>query len=270
MSSSPPHWSPDDDAVLRELYPGSHPLADLAVRLGRSVAALFNRAQKLGLHGTRKFKHPAAWPAVITERVKALHAQGLTDPQIAARMGDVFRAGEDGRLQARNLRKRLGLPMNVAGVTEARRQGVRTQFARLGIACGGELRALGYRQFAARQGWPEDLPPRCVQILNLLCEHGPQTARELAGRMGLDTSGRTCAQLLKCSAHSRLSKGHGTYTGVLLARGLIATQRRYTCGRGKGKNILPNVYFITAETIALRETHLERIERKAQRGTAAG
>jgi len=264
------HWTAEDDAVLRELYPGSHPLADLAVRLGRSVPALFNRAQKLGLHGTRKFKHPAEWPAEIVTRVRALHAEGLTDPQIAVRMADVFRPGEDGRLQARNLRKRLGLPMNVEGVNEARRRGVRTQYAKLGISCGGELRSLGYRQFAARQGWPDDLPPRCVQILNLLCEHGPMTARELAGHMGLDVSGRTCAQLLKCSAHSKLSKGHGTYTGVLLARGLIATQRRYTSGRGKGKNILPNVYFVTADTIALREAHLERIEREGQRGIATG
>lgn len=263
-------WTTADDAVLRELYPGSYPLADLAAKLGRSVPALFNRAQKLGLHGTRKFKHPATWPVAIAERVKALHADGLTDPQIAARMADVFRPGEEGRLQARNLRKRLGLPMNVEGVNEARRRGVRTQYAKLGISCGGELRSLGYRQFAARQGWPDDLPPRCVQILNLLCEHGPMTARDLAGRMGLDVSGRTCAQMLKCSSHSKLSRGHGTYTGVLLTRGLIATQRRYTSGRGRGYNALPNIYFVTAETIALREAHLERIKREIQRGTAAG
>lgn len=264
----PTRWTPEDDAVLRELYPGSHPLADLAARLGRSVPALFNRAQKLGLHGTRKFKHPCEWPAEVIERVRTLHAEGLSDPQIAARMADVF--GKDGPRSVCHIRHRLGLPVHPGPLLEAKRRGVQTQQARLGITCGGELRVFGYRQFAARQGWPDDLPPRCVQILNLLCEHGPMTARDLAGRMGMDTSGRTCAQLLKCSAHSQLCRGHGTYTGVLLARGLIATQRRYTSGRGKGKNTLPNVYFVTAETIALREAYLERIEREGQRGTAAG
>lgn len=47
-------WTPEDDALLRELYPDTR-TADVAARLGRKLGPVYQRAQKLGLSKSAAF-----------------------------------------------------------------------------------------------------------------------------------------------------------------------------------------------------------------------
>lgn len=75
------------------------------------------------------------------------------------------------------------------------------------------MRAAAFRKYAADRGWPADLRPREVQILETLWHLGPQTLPELARRIGCRPNKR-----------GKLLHGNGpggTYTATLLRRGLI-------------------------------------------------
>jgi hypothetical protein len=52
------------------------------------------------------------WPAAVVDRVRALHAEGLGDGEIARHMPDVLHAGDNGRQQVRGIRVSLGLSAN--------------------------------------------------------------------------------------------------------------------------------------------------------------
>lgn len=250
-------FTPDEVQLVKDLY-STHTAAQIAKRMygtGRSAKAIFTLAKRLGLR-----KWPSHAPEVI-DRVRELHAEGLNDYEIAASMPGFTRD------QVHSIRyERLKLPMNEASIAEARRRAVKTQYTRLGVANGGELRALAYRNFAVNNGWPDDLPPRAVQILNILAEHGPKTAPELAAAIGTKTDARNSVtgyrQHLKCSSHSPLVQGHGTYTGLLQSRGLIVRQNRSLgpgCGTRGGR--IPGLYMLTPAAIAIREECLERFTR---------
>lgn len=252
-------FSAEEVQLVRDLYP-THTAAQVAERLygkGRAAKAIFCLAKRLGLR-----KWPCHPPEII-ERVRQLHAEGLNDYEIAAKIPGFSRD------QVHAIRyERLKLPANAEAVLAARRRGVKTQYARLGIASAGDLRALSYRRFAGRNGWPEDLPPRAVQILNILAEQGPKTAEDLAAAIGVKTDDRNCVtgyrRFLKCSSHSSLVQGHGTYTGLLQSRGLIVRQHRSLgpgCGTRGGR--IPGLYMLTPAAIAIREECLERLQRNA-------
>lgn len=251
------YFSPGEIELVRELYPTTRAAA-IAERIygtGRSALGIYKLAQKLGL---QKCPH---WSAAEVERVRSALAEGGTDRAVAARLGLT-------RGQVTHVRNRLCIPRDAAALLEARRGAVRTQFSRLGIRTGGDLRAMAYRRYALECGWPGDLPPRAVQILNVLAEHGPQTSLALARTLGMRTAGKRNCELLKASAHSALLKGHGTYTGLLVARGLVSHQRR-SGGPGSGRRggRLPGLYTLTPAAITTRETI--RGEQRDERGREA-
>src|SRR5947209_4433806 len=101
------YYTPEELQVVRELYK-SHSAGAIAERLygdARRLNRVRKIAETLGL-----FKWPR-WPAEVLERVRACHAEGLHDRQIAERMADVFAAGAKGRLAVKEIRKcRLKLP----------------------------------------------------------------------------------------------------------------------------------------------------------------
>lgn len=73
-------WTPAEDAAIRDLY-ATHSAAEIAVALWRSVGAVFQRANNLGLKKTR------AW---IAERA----AQAMADPEHGGHASQ-FRPGQD-------------------------------------------------------------------------------------------------------------------------------------------------------------------------------
>jgi hypothetical protein len=248
--------------VVRDLY-ATHTAAQIAERVhgnARCALAIYRLAAKLGL---RKCAH---WSPEEMARVGAAVAQGGTDAAVAVRLNLT-------REQVTHIRNRLKLPRNDADVLEARRGAVRTQYAALGVKNGGELRALAYRNFARANGWPEDLPPRAVQILNVLAGRGPTTRRQLAEAIGMPTDqvGRNGYPMyLKASAHSSTMRGHGSYTSLLLALNLI-TELRRAGGPGSGKQgaRLPSLYSLTPEAIAHHQEHCHVGDERDQAGVLA-
>lgn len=247
-----------EKAIVRSMY-GTHTASQIAERIHgttKAVASIYQLAQNLGL------RKCARWSPEEMEAVRAARAEGGTDSDIARRLGKT-------REQITHIRNRLGLPRDAAAILESRRRAVKTQHSRLGVANGGELRSLGYRQYASACGWPEDLPPRAVQILNVLAEHGPKTAQELAEAIGLKPKRNSVGghfMYLTCASRSNLVRGHGTYTGLLVAKGLVHREQRYLTGRGKGKNRLPCLYILTPAAIQIREQCLERAQREERDG----
>jgi hypothetical protein len=133
--------------------------------------------------------------AVIHERIRAMAMARHTDPEIAAAVG-LSRGGVNYiRLKV------LGMKRTPDEVLEARRQNIRRQQERgvwRGVMGGrrdkgakkGSERALeNYRRFATafatEHGWPTDLKPRSVQILQVLFAYGPMTRIEIAEAIGL-------------------------------------------------------------------------------------
>jgi hypothetical protein len=233
------HWTPADKAWVRKLYP-TCTAQQLANRLGLRDR---RKAIERLVHSLGLSKQPRL-PAKLIEAVKRLHGLGLTDAAIARRLGQT-------RDRVHEIRYgRLKLPPNEAAVLEARRQGVKTQWKRLGIRSAGELRSWAFRRYAVECGWPPDLRPREVQILNVLAERGPLTRLELARAIGMRTD------RIGCNGGPALLVGNspgGTYTASLLHRGLILYVPRWVKGRPHGRARVPGVYMLTLEAIALLE-----------------
>lgn len=234
MSPRRHQWTPEEDALLRRHY-SEHPASWIAERIfgtPHATKAVYHRAVLLGL---RKWPHH---PPELIEAVRHLHAEGLHDRDIARRLGR-------DRDQVHAIRyARLKLPANAAAVAAAARQAVRTQYERLGIRSAGELRALSYRRYAVENGWPADLRPRAVQILNLLSAAGvPLSRRQIADGIGMRWKG---------SRRSLASNDpEGSYLAHLAARGLVT---RLVCagphpGPGKGRNI--DLYQLGPEAITI-------------------
>ena len=233
-------WTPYQDARLRRLYP-TGPAWTVAVLLKRTLKQVERRVKVLGL--SKQPRHPPA----ILERVRELHAEGLTDAAIAERVGLERRAVTWVR------GKRLKLSVNREAIDEARQRAFKRQRESLGITCGGELRALGYRKYAESRGWPSDLAPRAVQMLDLLAAHQPLTRERLSELMGMAWHG----------SRSSLKSQRGSYLGELLRRGLVAYQRRSRPGP-RNERRLPGWYWLTGVAMGMVEARLRR-ERDAGR-----
>ncbi|VTT96539.1 unnamed protein product [Gemmataceae bacterium] len=264
-----PRWTPEEKRLLRELY-ATAPVAELVARLKRPIAAIYQHAKTLGLHGTRKWRHPSEFPQEVLDQVRALHAEGHSDAAIARRLGR-----PEFRRSVSHIRKeKLGLPVNDRALAEGRRRAIESQRKTLGIRHGGDLRSVSFRRYARECGWPEDLPPRAVQILNVLAEHGPQTKLDLARAIGMPTDvigSNGSLKLLHGSRGSRLMRGHGTYTGLLVARGLVVQTHRSVGpgnGRRQGVGRLPSVFVLTPAAITARET-IRGSQQRGERGREA-
>jgi hypothetical protein len=219
-------YTDEEKQLLRELYP-THTAAQIAERLHgspRAAKAVYRLACSLGLA-----KCPHHQPETV-DKVRAALADGLTDADAGRRLGMT-------RWQVTHIRRtRLKLPKNAEAILAAQRRGVESQARALGVTVGGGLRKLAYRVYAAQNGWPDDLRPREVQVLNALAARGvPMTRLELAQAIGMRTD--------RVGANGTLAllSGNGpggTYTASLLRRGLLAVIKRasHVAGQGRGKS----------------------------------
>lgn len=214
-----PAWK---TAFVREHYHKS-PCAVIAGCVRLSTSKLYQLAERLGISHRRQGVDYAG--AEFQRTFSEKYAAGWSDAEIAAAVGGERHAvGEH--------RRRLGLPHNA--YSEHRRERVRRktqeQLEREGLSSLGELRVRVFRQRAKRAGWPEDLRPRAVQILNALWERGPMTRRELADAIGMPWRG---------SRKSLVSNDpEGSYLAHLTARGLVVVLKRakQVIGRGSGRS----------------------------------
>jgi hypothetical protein len=228
--------TPAELEAVRSLY-STHTAREIAERLyGTESQRKLNRVLKI----IDKLKLPKwhYWPGETLDRVRALHADGLTDGQIARRMPTVFAPGDVGRLQARHIRRRLGLPANkgTESYCEASRQAVRNQMVSLGLANLNGLRKMAHERYAARYGLPPDLrPPQVRMVLALV--NGPLTIPELKAAIGA----RPDSQVLH-NEHCT------TYQADLVHRGLLARIPTGIGGSTRGPRVR---YLLTAACLDL-------------------
>lgn len=216
-------WTALESARVRRDY-GRMPVTQIAAALRRTPSSVYQHARLLGLT-----KSPwIDWARLDTE-LRRLQAQGWTDREIAVELRRI--AGREiARKTVGNRRGALGLPHN--GFSEHSRRTVATktrkQLDRAGVATLAELRVKAWGDAARRCGWPRNLRPRHVQILNVLYQRGPMTRRQIADAVGMTWKG---------SRKSLVSNDpEGTYLWHLVRRGLVVRLPRMVKGIGKGRS----------------------------------
>jgi hypothetical protein len=219
-------WTEYQDDFLRRHFRRveTKQIADLLDRERRDVSI---RAYELGIAKKRPDGYLEAAKVELAQR---LCAQGASWTQLGDALGvDRHRLKKLGRVH--------GFAVNESH--EARRQRYRNNLLRqresLGIETAGQLRSLAFRRFAERRGWPADLRPRQVQIMDFLYEYGPNGRREIAEAVGAKWKGRNT---LSCSCSA------GSYLGDLLARGLIVRVRKGCKRTGQPSG---DLYFVSPE-----------------------
>jgi hypothetical protein len=208
-------WTEEERQYVRD-----HP-ADSA----RTIAAVLNRSVQsircarnwIGCPTRKKVVYGPELDRFVVEK----HGLGWSDAEIAVAWGcERHLVGER--------RKRLSLPSNALSdhFRERVRMKTREQLDRMGLPTLAALRCHVFRQRARAAGWPEDLRPRAVQILNLLWENGPMTRRQIADATGMPWKG---------SRKSLVSNDpEGSYLAHLLNRGPVITLGRIVKGIGRG------------------------------------
>lgn len=212
-------WSKADDATLRRLV-GKETYAVIAAGLKRTTRACYMRAHVLGLarRQHRRWKTPA-----FRRFLRAKHRLGWTDTEIASAFG-VYRE------YATRVRGELALPSNKCSPHRRRTVAARTraQCAKAGVPTLAALRSKVFREYARAQGWPQDLPPRCVQILNTIWKFGPMTRREIAAVIGMPWKGVKKTMVGSVPG--------GSYPAYLMRRGLVISLGRRKYNGAQGKN----------------------------------
>lgn len=216
-------WTERELDFVRRDY-GRVPVAEIAVALRRTVGSVYQQADRL-----RLTKHPKVdWTRLDCE-LRRLHALGRSDAEIATELRRI--AGRElDRRTVGGRRVQLGLSHNASSDHRRRRVAEKTkaQCALAGVATLADIRVQSWQDAAARCGWPRDLRPRAVQILNTLYQRGPMTRRQIAEAIGLPWNGS------RKSLTSRDTEG--IYLWHLVRRGLVVRLPRLVKGTGKGRS----------------------------------
>jgi hypothetical protein len=208
-------WTESDEARLRDWYALPRSARPTQARLGRELGgrscnAVSQRARLLGL----THRHP-----IDPDRLRALHAEGYSDAEIAAALGSY-------RATVRARRLRLGLPSNVASPHRAagRARAAGDSCRRSGCEGLHEMRTLAYRLEAVHAGWPPAAGRGGKRILDALeAAGGPLTARQLQRALGLKDRPRTTLGNLEAIGAVSVTRRRGGNGGNLYS---LAVARR--------------------------------------------
>jgi hypothetical protein len=211
-------WSADELAFLRE-HASTQKASWIGEQIGRTESAVQQARARNGMDTPMPDR-----PRPKDAEVRRLHAKGWSDREIGKALGEL-------RETVRAWRRRLRLPANGWTEHQRKQQGRRTmkQLAAAGLKSMAELRVQAFRRFAREHGWPEDLPPRCVQIMELLSAGGPQTREQLCRALGLTWLGSRSSMKSSCDG--------GSYLSLLQRRGLVVRLKRALVRKGKGRSV---------------------------------
>lgn len=219
-------WTDREIAFLQQRH-GEMPLLKIAELLGRSPSSTYQLAARLGLV-THRRRTPAERER-LEAQIRRWHARERSDAEIAAKIGAA-------REWVSEVRRRMGLPAHGQSARFRRRVAANTrrQCRAAGVRSLAEIRLASFRRRAREAGWPEDLRPRAVQILEVLYQRGPMTRRQIAEAIGMPWKG---------SRKSLASNDpQGSYLAHLQARGLVVRLGRVVKGKGSGHSV--NLYAV--------------------------
>lgn len=217
-------WTAKERDLVRRHYgpaaPEPLPTRELAARLGRTPKHVYNAGPRFGCLPCRA--------APLRDRPAPLYALGLSDGDIADRLGCT-------RPAVTSWRKRHGLPSHAR--TPAHQRDVAARTCRLyGVACLAEMQTEQRAVAAALRGWPQARTPREADLLDAL-ERGPADAGVLAAALGVTRSrARQLLQPLVASGlvsrrHERPFRTGGRLPVYALAPGVA----RHASTREKGE-----------------------------------
>lgn len=192
----------------------------VAAAIGRSLRSVYNIRHRL-----RLVKKRIPLNAKNKTFLLRKHAAGWSDAEICAALGcDRHTIGD--------WRKKFSLPDNALSAHRRQRvaEKTRQQCRAAGVKSLAEIRALAFKKYARRYGWPEDLQPRQVQMLNAMMRRGPMTRRQLADAIGMPWKGSR-----KSLTAARLTGG--SYLAALMHRGLVVQLGRVLKGKGSGRSV---------------------------------
>ena len=209
-------WTERELAIMRRDY-HRIPSPVLGLRLGRTARSVYMKAKDLGLATQHRTDTGPAFQAELSR----LNALGWADPEVAAALGCE-------RHTVSRWRGILGLPARTFSERNRRNVAGKTaeQCRAAGVGSLAEVRVLVFRRRAVESGWPADLRPRAVAILDALAARGPMTRREIADAVGMPWKGSRASL---CS-----NDPEGCYLGHLMARGLVVDLGRVVRGPGRG------------------------------------
>lgn len=241
-------WTPTEKRFLRDQHQRLT-AAEIVQYLGRhTVTSVYRVAQLLGLKKDQHWKRPpTGWQTTL----RARHAEQWSDSEIAAEL-------RMDRRYLSELRTRLGLKPNNNSDRRRRKVALKTraQCRQAGVKSLGELRAVLYRGFSAKHGWPHGLRPRAVQILELLFAEFPVplSRRQIAARLGMPWKGSRASL---CSNDTE-----GSYLAHLAARGLVIRSPRTApvgvSRRGNGQGCGVCLYTLTPAARKLKSQFLSQ------------
>lgn len=253
------------DRTIREMYAGGAFDLEIARAIGVGKRSVSLRRMELGLQ-TLIRRHPlkklATHDALIRRRIK----HGWSGSEIAAEIGGGCHQRE---VSARRLF--LGLPASGNNERRCRKVAVKTreQLKKAGLPSMAYLRIEKFQQFARERGWPDDLGPRAVQILEALFERGLMHRRQIVVVIGMNADQRQRKWLFD-------AKNQTSYLSTLMRRGLVvrSTARILLPGTlpGKRKMVGRSVYFygLTDAARTLKEIwNAESLSRAGRQPVAA-
>jgi len=206
---------------------GKMPTAQIARVMGKSVGSVYRAAERFGL--SEKNPHHGR-NAKFVAFVRDCHAKGWSDAETAAAWGCE-------RHTAERARNRLGLPHNAYSEHRRRRVAEKTQqqLRKAGLPSIGHLRVEAFKKYARDHGWPEDLKPRQVQILELLWVNGPMTRENIGQALGMKLKKRPDGRYwYAMMCNNPQGQASTSYTGDLLRRGLIISLGRIVKNKPQG------------------------------------
>lgn len=192
---------------------------EIAKELGIPLGKVHRITQRLGIG--RKF---ASFGEDFEKFVREKNALGWSDTEIAVK----WKCDRHAVSRRRQLMK---LPNQAFSQRQREKTAEKTreQCRKAGVKSLAEVRRQAFRKYARKYGWPEDLRPRAVQILQALLIHGPMIRREIAEKIGMPWKG------VKKSLVS--NDPEGTYLHALVKRGLVICMRRIVRAGGQGQNV---------------------------------
>lgn len=207
--------------VLRQAF-GQRSAARVAKQLGRTASGVYQAWARLGLSTRRRDPKP------LQRFIRPKHRLGWSDNEIATAWNAEHPDQPINRRWISEVRRRLGLGSNRMSKHCRSRVAEKTkeQCSKAGVKSLAEVRRLAYDKFAKSHGWPSDLRPRAVQIMDLLYQYGPHTRRQITASIGMSWRG----------SRKSLSSNdpEGSYLAHLTARGLVVRSLKAVKGRGKG------------------------------------
>ncbi len=236
-------WSEAEVQIVREREAAGDRPGDMLKYLpARTLTGIYQVRIKLALA-----RQVGKLLAGLNEFVAARHAEELSDGEIAAAW-NIVQSNPEAKIDRRcvgDRRVRLRLPAH--GPTTQRNRArvaskTREQLDRAGLGTLAEARREAFKARARAAGWPEDLRPRAVQILNLIWDRGPMTRREIAEAIGMPWHGSR--------GSLKSNDPEGSYLANLMKRGLVVCFERAGTVRGKGKGRSVNIYSLS--------THIQR------------